>query len=47
MNHSHYLMLDDGRLRTFDAEDYRTRLTVQIAKLKEENNVFGELFLRN
>ena len=40
-------MLDDGRLRTFDVEDYRTRLIVQIAKLKEENNIFGGFFLRN
>jgi hypothetical protein len=38
MNHSHYLMLDDGRLRHYDIEDYRTRLCVQLAKLQHEND---------
>ncbi|CAF1177771.1 unnamed protein product [Rotaria sp. Silwood1] len=38
MNHSHYLMLDDGRLRYYDIEDYRTRLCVQLAKLRHEIN---------
>jgi hypothetical protein len=37
MNHSHYLMLDDGRLRFYDIGDYRTRLCVEIAKLQHEN----------
>ncbi|CAF3973574.1 unnamed protein product, partial [Rotaria sordida] len=36
MNHSHYIMLDDGRLRHYDTGDYRTRLCVQIAKLQHE-----------
>jgi hypothetical protein len=36
MNHSHYLMLDDGRLRFYDIGDYRTRLCAQLAKLQHE-----------
>ena len=43
MNHSHFLMLDDGRQRTYDCEDYRTRIAVQLAKLREENSVFSKL----
>jgi hypothetical protein len=37
MNHSHYLMLDDGRRRFYDIGDYRTRLCTQLAKLQHEN----------
>ncbi len=37
MNHSHYLMLDDGTLRFYDIEDFRTRLCVQLAKLQQED----------
>ncbi|CAF4870469.1 unnamed protein product [Rotaria sp. Silwood1] len=36
MNHSHYLMLDDGTLRHYDTGDYRTRLCVHMAKLQHE-----------
>lgn len=38
MNHSHYLMLDDGRLRFYDIEDFRTRLCAHVAKLQHEND---------
>jgi hypothetical protein len=36
MNHTHYLMLDDGRLRHYDSKDYRTRLCLQLAKHNNE-----------
>ncbi|CAF1361372.1 unnamed protein product [Rotaria sordida] len=39
MNHSHYLMLDDGTLRNYDIKDYRTRLCVHIAKLHHEFHI--------
>ncbi|CAF4193790.1 unnamed protein product, partial [Rotaria sordida] len=42
MNHSHYIMLDDGRLRYYDTGDYRTRLCVQIAKLQHEIDFPGK-----
>lgn len=32
MHHSHYLMLDDGKARSYDAADFRTRLCCQIAR---------------
>ena len=38
MNHSHYLMLDDGTFRHYDTGDFRTRLCVQLAKLQHEND---------
>ncbi|CAF1095367.1 unnamed protein product [Didymodactylos carnosus] len=31
MNHTHYILLDDGTLRQYDTEDYRTRLVQEIA----------------
>jgi len=31
-------MLDDGRLRVYDIEDFRTRLCAHIAKLQHEND---------
>ena len=45
MNHSHYLMLDDGRLRHYDIGDYRTRLCAQLAKLHHENDFPSRDFL--
>ncbi|CAF1184605.1 unnamed protein product [Adineta steineri] len=36
MNHSHFLMLDDGRSRFYDTKDYRTRLCAHLAKLQHE-----------
>ncbi|UJR22717.1 hypothetical protein I4U23_025751 [Adineta vaga] len=36
-NHSHYLMLDDGRYRHYDIKDYRTLLCAHLAKLQDEN----------
>ncbi|CAF4423949.1 unnamed protein product [Rotaria socialis] len=36
MNHSHYLMLDDGRLRYYDIGDYRTRLCAHLGKLEHD-----------
>ncbi|CAF1094081.1 unnamed protein product [Adineta steineri] len=38
MNHSHYLMLDDGRFRSYDTKDYRTQLCIHLAKLKQETD---------
>ena len=38
INHTHYLMLDDGRLRYYDTEDYRTNLCLQIAKYHDEHS---------
>jgi len=38
LNHSHYLLLDDGTVRSYDIKDYRTRLAVQIGKLQDEND---------
>lgn len=38
LNHSHYLMLDDGRMRHYDIGDYRTRLCSHLAKLQDEND---------
>ncbi|CAF2048039.1 unnamed protein product [Rotaria magnacalcarata] len=32
MNHTHYLMLDDGRYRYFNSKDFRTKLCSYIAK---------------
>ena len=43
LNHTHYLMLDDGRLRKFDIKDYRTNLCLQIAKYHEEHVSPSEL----
>jgi len=42
MNHSHYLMLDDGRLLFYDTDDYRTRLCIQLGKLQNDDDVFGK-----
>ena len=36
LNHSHYLMLDDGRHRFYDTGDYRTKLCAHLAKLQHE-----------
>ncbi|CAF4647243.1 unnamed protein product [Rotaria sp. Silwood1] len=36
-NHSHYLMLDDGRYRHFDTRDFRTRLCEHMANLDKKN----------
>lgn len=42
INHTHYLMLDDGRLRYCDTEDYRTDLCLQIAKYHDEHSFPSE-----
>ncbi len=42
MNHSHYLMLDDGRFRFYDTGDYRTRLCIQLAKLQNDDDVHSK-----
>lgn len=44
MNHSHYLMLDDGRLRFYDTGDYRTKLCVYLAKLQHESEFPSKFF---
>jgi len=38
LNHSHYLMLDDGRIRNDSTQDFRTRFAVHISKLNESDN---------
>jgi hypothetical protein len=42
MNHSHYLMLDDGTRRVYDTKDYRTRLCIQLGKLQNDDDVSGK-----
>ncbi len=39
MNHSHYLMLDDGTIRYYEIGDYRTKLCTQLAKLQLEDSI--------
>ena len=39
MNHTHYLMLDDGRLRHYNTDDFRTKLCVSMAKLEDESDL--------
>ncbi|CAF3764142.1 unnamed protein product [Rotaria sp. Silwood1] len=41
MNHSHYLMLDDGSIRNYEIGDYRTRLVTHMARLNKEHDIFG------
>ncbi|CAF1229892.1 unnamed protein product, partial [Rotaria sp. Silwood1] len=40
MNHSHYLMLDDGSIRNYEIGDYRTRLVTHMARLNKEHDIF-------
>ena len=35
MDHTHYLMLDDGGVHNYDIKDYRTRLCLQLSKHHE------------
>ncbi|CAF1229932.1 unnamed protein product [Rotaria sordida] len=39
-NHSYYLMLDDGTLRNYDTQDYRTRLVTHMARINSEHDFF-------
>ncbi len=41
-NHSHYLMLDDGTVRNYEIEDYRTRLAIHLARLKHDDDITSE-----
>ena len=41
MNHTHYVMLDDGTIRKYDIGDYRTRLVAHLGRLQRKNDVFG------
>ncbi len=41
MNHSHYLMLDDGTTCKYDTKDYRTHLAIYMARLQHENDVIS------
>jgi len=41
MNHSHYLMLDDGTIRDYDTKQYRTHLAIYMARLQHDNDVIG------
>lgn len=43
MNHTHYLMLDDGTVRYYDLKDFRTHLAIQLSKLHEDNQM-GSMF---
>ena len=38
MNHSHYLMLDDGTIRNYNIQDYRTRLVVHMSRVHHETD---------
>ncbi|CAF0816739.1 unnamed protein product [Adineta ricciae] len=40
MNHTHYVMLDDGTIREYNIGDYRTRLVVHLGRLQHKNDVF-------
>ena len=37
LNHTHFLMLDDGTIRRFDTDDYRTRLCAHLGKIEIEH----------
>ena len=37
LNHSHYLMLDDGTIRYYNTKDYRTGLAAHMGKLQDEH----------
>ncbi|CAF3415902.1 unnamed protein product [Rotaria sp. Silwood2] len=37
LNHSHYLMLDDGTIRNYETKDYRTDLVTHVAKINNEH----------
>lgn len=39
MNHSHYLMIDDGTVHDYDLGDYRTRLAIHMARLEQEDDI--------
>ncbi len=41
MNHTHYILLDDGTLRYYNVGDYRTRLVKTIANKRAEESVPG------
>ncbi len=45
MNHSHYLMIDDGTTRNFDTKDYRTRLAIYMARLQYPDDINGMCIL--
>ncbi len=45
MNHSHYLMIDDGTTRYFDTKDYRTRLAIYMARLERPDDINGMCIL--
>ena len=36
LNHTHFLMLDDGTIRHFDTKDYRTRLCAHLGRIDAE-----------
>lgn len=36
LNHTHFLMLDDGTIRYFETKDYRTRLCAHLGKIDAE-----------
>ena len=38
MNHSHYLMLDDGTIDNYDTAYFRTRLIQRITNQNDNNN---------
>ena len=37
LNHTHFLMLDDGTIRHFETKDYRTRLCAHLGKTESEH----------
>ena len=42
MNHSHYLMVDDGTVGNRDLHSFRTKLCVQVAGLQNETAFASE-----
>ena len=41
MNHTHYILLDDGTLRYYNVGDYPTRLVKTIGNKRAEESVPG------
>ena len=39
LNHTHFLMLDDGTIRYFETRDYRTRLCAHLSRMDDENEI--------
>ena len=42
MNHTHFILLDDGTLRRYSTGDYRTRLAQSIARRRGKDHLPGQ-----